>query len=254
VRRYADLTAVALLASGAAPAVALGPNTAVRAPFAVLLILVLPGYAASEAVFADRLHDRAARLLVALALSFSIVIVVSLLLYVVRLRLDTDSWAAALAAVTCGAAITATLRRRVAGAARSRPTCRVRLHAVVLIAAAVLVGAGAVAFARTPLAAKNVQGYTALWIQPKRSAAVSVGVANDDLRSFRYRLDVRVNSSVLYQRQFRLAPGEAWEKSFSLARIPTLANSHVEARLYRSDHPLTLYRLARLQPGVFASR
>lgn len=252
-RTRADLVAVAVFAGVAALIVVFVPQVVVRAVFALPLVFILPGYAITAALFAvDRL-DGARLILLTVGLSLSAAILCALVLHL-TVGLHPASWSAALVAVTWGGSVVAG-RRPDAGPVMRRRLTGVRMVDVAVVLIAVLVAIGAVAFARSPLPAKKAQGYTTLWLEPRGSASaprVMVGVMSDELRRYTYRLDVRAGSEVLYRRYLTLEPGRRWEGAFSLARVLVLAETRIEARLYRGDRPPQLYRLVRLRAGTFS--
>jgi uncharacterized membrane protein len=252
-RRYADLIAAAVVAAAAAEAIALVPNIAVRTAFAVPLVFVTPGYCLTLAVFGRERLDGVRLLVLTLTLSLSFAILGALALDLFPFGLQATSWTVLLVACTWIAGAAAAVR----GGAQprtGRPRPRIRPVDAALLVAAALVAAGAVAFARTPLPAKNVQGSTALWMVPETTQAVRIGIESGELDTTRYRLDLRVGSSVLYRRLVTLEPGQRWEHLVRVRPLRVAANSALQARLYRRDAGPEVYRLVRLGPGRVVAR
>jgi uncharacterized membrane protein len=253
-RRHADLAATVAVATIAALVVMLVPGLLpLRVIVALPLLVALPGYSLTAALFPGREIDWPRRLLLSMALSLSLAVVIGLVLNLMPFGLRSASWAAALLFVIWAATLVAVARRRRKGligpAARVR---RVRLRdaAFLLVAACVL--AGAVAFARTPLPAKKTQGYTALWLLPgsgRETASVRVGVASGELNPMTYRLVVRVGSRVVHERRlFRLEPGAEVDETLHLGAAASARRVPIEALLYREDDPQSIYRVVRLWP------
>lgn len=254
-RRNGDLIAAAVVAAVAAEVVALVSNVAVRTAFALPLLFVTPGYCLTVAVFGRQRLDGARRAVLTLAMSLSLAILGALVLDLLPFGLQATSWTILLAAVTWIAGAAAAVRR---GVQPQRGWTRPRLRPVdaALLIAATLIAAGTVAFARTPLPAKNVQGYTALWMQPMPATtqAVRVGIESGELETVPYRLDLRVGSSVLYRRLITLEPGQRWEQVVRVRPLQVAADSPVQARLYREDEGPEVYRLVKLGPGQVVAR
>jgi uncharacterized membrane protein len=253
-RRHADLAATLVLAAIGATVVTVVPGLLpLRVTLALPLLLVLPGYSLTTALFPHREIDRSRRLLLSVALSLSLAVVIGLVLNLTPFGLRSPSWAAALLIVTSAASTVAFVRRQrrvTAGPVARVPPLRPR-DAVFFLAAACILG-GAVAFARVPLPAKKVQGYTVLWLLPGsrgEAAAVRVGVTSGELEPVTYRLVVRVGSRVHQQRLLELRPGDAWEESVRVGTSPSGRRALTEALLYREDQPQTVYRAVRLWPS-----
>jgi uncharacterized membrane protein len=252
IHRNADLVATVVVATISALVVVLVPDVLpLRIVLALPLLLALPGYSLTAALFPDQGIDWPRRLLLSIALSLSLDVIIALVLNQMPFGLRSASWAAALLLVTWACSGIAVARRRREGtiAAVARvPRLRPRDAALFLVAACVL--GGAVAFARTPLSAKKVQGYTALWLLPGsrgETATVRVGVTSGELHPMSYRLVVRVGSRAAYQQRLKLQPGGKWETSVRI-RPAAARRAPIEARLYRGDSPQSIYRVARLWP------
>jgi uncharacterized membrane protein len=243
---------VVAVAAVAALVVTLVPGMhALRAPFAALLLLVLPGYSLAEALFGRRTIDWPRRLLLTVGLSISSSVVVGLLLNLAPFGLRAWSWSVALFVVTCAAGAVA-IRDR--GEAPSLPAGLRRLVALpslLFVIGAALVLASAVFLAGTPLTAKNVPGYTAFWLVPggrEKPATVRVGIKSGELKALNFRLVVRVGKNLAYDRRLpAFQPGREFETTVAVKRAAAGGTPTV-ALLYREDNPGSVYRLARLWP------
>jgi hypothetical protein len=123
-----------------------------------------------------------------------------------------------------------------------------RLRDLRLSLAALVVFGGAIAFARTPLAANNVPGYSAVWLLPGsagETTTVRMGVTSAEKQPRNYRLILRSGDTVVYRRRLALAPGGSFAAVVKLgSRRP--AGATLVASLYLRDRPTSVYRLARL--------
>jgi uncharacterized membrane protein len=258
--RHADLLATAAVATIAALLLMLDPGLfTLRVILALPLVLALPGYSLSAALFPNGEIDWPRRLLLSVALSLSLAVVIGLALNLMPFGLRSVPWAAALLLVTVAATAVALARRRrlelIGSVSRVR---RVSLVDAALLLGAACVLGGAVAFARTPLTAKKVQGYTALWLLPgsgRGTATVRVGVTSGELNPMTYRLVVRLGSRVVSERRrFQLQPGAEVDEVLHLRATASARREPIEALLYREDRPQSIYRVVRLWPPKRVAR
>ena len=251
-RRNGDLLAAALLAGAGALVVQFAGNVPTRLIFVVPLLLILPGYVVSAAIFGRERIGLPHLLLLSLGLSLSTDVVGAVVLHLLPFGLRSRSWSVFAVCVVWGAGGIAARRRAGTGGRIVLPRPRLGRADAILLLAAVLIAAGAVAFARTPLPAKNVQGFTALWLLPASDAgALHVGVTSAELHGTMYRLEVRTRGGLLYGRRLSLEPGQKWEQTIELPPGALARRSPVMALLYRSDEP-RVYRSVRiwLRAGV----
>jgi hypothetical protein len=236
--RRACVVTIALAALCAGVVVA-STSTPVRVAFAIPLLFVLPGYALAAALFDQARLATAPRFLLGLGLSIAAAILTALFLDVTRIGLGTGSWAMSLALVTVAAAGAGALRPETAAPPR-RLLPRVRGRDALLVVGALAVTVTAVVVGRTPVEAKNAQGFTSLWVRPALGAAhaVRLGVQSSELQVSSYRLVLRRGSTVLLRRDLRLEPGDRWVKVVPLAP----GARRVRAYLYRGDRPGRVYR------------
>ena len=141
-------------------------------------------------------------------------------------------------------ALWALLALRVNKALKSSAALQTMLRNVLLVALALVIGAGAIFLALKPLPAKGVSGYTALWILPGPSSShtVVVGIQSSELHPTSYRLSVRSNADQEVDRRLTLQPGQRWTQRFPVGR----SSRRVEAQLFRSRSPGQVYRRVRL--------
>jgi hypothetical protein len=239
------------------------PITAVRAIFAVPLCLVLPGYALTSAAFARRSVTRAHMLMLTVAMSLSILAIGSLVLQLVPGGLRTASWTVLLLFVVIGgSAIAARRRRPVADRRWPDLPPRPRLLEAALLVIAGLGTAAAFALAKTPLPARNVIGYTQLWMLRAGSASqpgVHIGVASAETGSIAYRLELVAEPDhapiqAVASFQFALRPGQQFERVVPIATFAPSGSQRVVAHLYRRDQPYAVYRYVLIRISDSAQR
>jgi hypothetical protein len=104
--------------------------------------------------------------------------------------------------------------------------------------------------ASLPAPADRVQGYSALWMLPPETNAgrtVKIGIQSTELQTTSYELRVQFNDQIIQEwRDIILETGQGWSNSFQLP--PTANASQVQAKLYRTDQPDTVYRIVHFQP------
>jgi hypothetical protein len=179
-----------------------------------LLVLVLPGLALTELLFAPRSLDGPRRALLVPALSICVAIVAGIGLDAADVRLDRDSWAVVLGAVAGLAAVGAALhpgrRRR-----PRRLELRVSRHASALAVAAMLLAvaaATALVVSVRPVGAEHVAGYAGLGLVPARSGGFDLSVRSVELERARFAVVVRALPSerVLLRKTLVLEPNQSW--------------------------------------------
>lgn len=256
--RHPDLLAAQAAAVLCAAVAVVVPTTAVRAIFAVPLCLVLPGYALTSAAFAHHSLRRAQALLLTVAMSLSILALGSLVLYLTPGGLRTASWTALLLFVTIGGCAVAARRRP--GATHTlrldRPLRRPRPTEATLLVIGGLGTAAAFALANTPLPARNVIGYTQLWMLPAGSASrpvIDLGVSSAETGPVAYRLELVAKPDVgpvqpLAMFNLALRPRQGFERVFPVAALAA-HNDRIAAYLYRQDQPGVVYRHVVMRLG-----
>jgi Protein of unknown function (DUF1616) len=230
-------------------------TSAVRAIPAILLVLVLPGYALSVAVFPQP-RETFQRCLLALGLSLCVDVLGALILDRTRVGLTSPSWSIGLAGFTLTACAVAK-HRRAAGAPPSVPVAKSRdataksrgpkgLASAGLAAAALAMIVAAALIAGLPSSAAHVRGFSTLWIlavKPSKGR-FSVGIRSEELRKTSYRLlaTETAGQRVVFRRRVTLAPGRQWVMSGTVAVPRTGIPQQVRVSLYKADRPGVVYR------------
>jgi len=211
-----------------------------------LFVLAIPGYAVTSALFARGRLRGTEVVLLSLSLSVSIAVLGSIFLHLLPGKLETKTWTVLLVATTVVAGIWAVLRiRKQPPREDGRPRlARLRPSQAALLALALLFTAAAIIFARTPLPASGVRGYTALSIVPgpQGSGTVQVSVRSSELDRRPFRLAVHADARRTSEFLLTLDPGERWSRRFRVDR----SLNRVDARLFRADSPGRVYRRVRL--------
>jgi Protein of unknown function (DUF1616) len=247
VRGHRDLTVAAAAAVACALIAVVVPLEIVRAIAALPLTLYLPGFALVAAVFDGEDLAPLKRLTIEVAASLIVLVLSAFFLNIFPFGLTTASWAVLLALLAIlGCAVAARRRGRAKGrrgplfAPFERPPAR----SLVMLGAAVLIGAAAIALAQKPLPAKHADGYTALWMLPAdaREEALVVGVQSNEQHPASYRLRIGTRGgSQSRTYPVKLDPGE--EKTFEVEVPPrSTGSTHVVASLYREGRPDDLFR------------
>lgn len=225
-------------------------------PAGLLLVGVLPGFALTDALFGLG-GDLAERVLTIVGLSLSTVVLSGLLLDVTA-GITRTSFAVLLAAVTIAAAATSAGLSRRTATRSARPRVRVSLPEVLAVAVAVVLTAGAVAYARKPLHARGITGYSILWIHPaakvvatltpsgditaRASHKAEVAVVSQELRTTQYLVVASTGSGPTRKWQLTLRPGARWH-----AFVAEPLRGDLRAVLYvRGDKGWRPYRNVRL--------
>lgn len=259
--RVAGSGFIATLAIAAALLAAeIASPTVVRVSSAILLLLVLPGLALTRVLFPERRLGAPETVLLSVALSIALAVVGALVLHATPFDLTRGSWAVLLAGVTVLAALVAQVRaqrdlrldtsfERVTKRRDPIPAApRIRRQWLIngaLLGLALGVGISAISLARTPLPAKGIEGYTALWLLPGDTGrrTFEVGVQSSELETTRYRLVVRVAGTRVPPYRFELGTGGRWKARL---RVERGFSGTVRALLYRASAPDKVYRRVRL--------
>jgi uncharacterized membrane protein len=227
----------------------------IRLVAALPLVLFLPGYAISVAIFPRRFFGVVERLLLSLGLSLIGVALAGLALYWITVSLQAGTWAIVLSGITvCASAIAWWRRKRTHSIAALplKPHFNLSLRDSLLLSLAILVVAAAIGLARMPTPPRGVSGYTLVWMIPAGDGNINdyrLGVSSMEFSSVSYRLQVLLDGQVIREwPELRLASGESWETSVELQSNQAGAGS-VEAMLYRLDNPDVVYRHVKLQRG-----
>jgi uncharacterized membrane protein len=254
---HRDLLAVTAGAAVSALIVLTVPVTAIRAAFALPLCFVLPGYAATAAIFGRSKPGGARLTMLVLAMSLATLVLGSLVLDVPR-GLRAGPWVGLLTAVVVATSAIA-WRRRGESEPVTRPLPRLTVGTgnALLLAIALLGTTSAIVLSEVPLRAAHALGYTELWLTgPDKMSLLRIGVTSAEQHATTYRLEVRVGSAAptVVAPDLTLRPAE--QKRFTV-RVPTrVSGSQPEAVaiLYKAGDP-EVYRsaTARLPPDTSVS-
>lgn len=248
-----DILSVIILSSIAFILALLVPGNWVLIRIVTLpLVLVLPGYALTSALFTKQVLGIAERLLFSLGLSVVIVILSGLVLNWMPFGLRTSSWAVLLTGITLGACAAALLRRR--GQGISNPgrlgigNIGLTFGQTLLLGLAALIVCGAVAVSIVGAEQQPRPGFTQLWILPASGAAntkdtVRLGMSNMESKTMEYRLAVNVDGKVVKEwTSIDLNANQTWEDTLVLPQVTHKGTARVEAKLYRIDASAKVYR------------
>jgi uncharacterized membrane protein len=223
------------------------------------LVLVLPGYALTSALFPERAFGVAEHLVFSLGLSLIIVILSGLALNWTPFGLHPSSWAVLLSSITLSASAVALVRRR--GQSISAPgwlrigNVGLTLRQGLLLGLATVIICGAVAVSIIGASRQSYARFTQLWILPAQGAntknTVRLGVSNMESTVMQYRLDVNVDGKVVKEwPAIDLNSNEKWEATLVLTPTGSVGVAKVEADLYLIEASTTIYRHVVLWLGT----
>lgn len=249
--RHTDLAAAVVLAFVGAVAALAIPWIPLRGLLGVPLVMVLPGYALSCALFPGAL-GWTERLLLTGGIGLAAIVLGALVLNSTPWGLSTGSWAVALFCLTAVGAAVAAYRRDRREWPDSTQAQRAPLEPrqLGLLAAAALITGTALWLAHTPIPEQSVQGYTLLWAVPDREAGdthIRVGVQSYEPGATRYTLRIASDGQSLQEFTFDLQPIDEWQGEVTVS--PGSAHQ-VEALLYRADAPEVVYRRTVVRVGT----
>ena len=210
------------------------------------LVLVLPGYALTAALFSSDALSLVERIVFSLGLSLVVAVLGGFVLNWTVGGLQTASWAVLLGSVTLvasGAALMRRLRETEKESATSRSDLRIDWGQAALFGLAILVVVGAVLVARGG-ALQQAVGSTQLWMLPADGAdqnVVLLGVRNMEPQAMKYRLQVTVGNDVVREwATIELDPEQKWETTVVLPA--GTKQGAVQAKLFLPDQLGTPYR------------
>jgi uncharacterized membrane protein len=223
------------------------------------LVLVLPGYALTTALFPKRIFGISQRLVFSLALSLVIAVLGGILLNFTPWGLHAGPWAVFLGGITLVACVVALVRRRAQNISSSawlrHENIRLNFRQGLLLSLAVFLVGGAIAMSIIGAEHQPSPGFTQLWILPGIGAdaktAVRLGVKNMESTAMEYTLTVNVDGKPVKEwLAIDLNPNEQWETTLSLPPTGQIGSTEIEANLYRADAPTTIYRHVVLWLGT----
>ncbi|MDQ3810206.1 MAG: hypothetical protein M3336_07940, partial [Chloroflexota bacterium] len=158
--------------------------------------------------------------------------------------LQPTTWALLLGGATLAFGTPALLKRRRRAAAMHASPSRIKLADGLLLGLGGVFVVGALVVAQRGAVEQPAQGFTQLWMVPavvdEEQPAVQVGISNLESGATSYDLQLVAADNVVGEwGSVRLEPGQRW---VGLAVLPDALSGPLEARLYRSDSPQTLYR------------
>jgi uncharacterized membrane protein len=258
--RSFDLIAVVLWACAGVAILVSGANMLViQAIFALPLILFLPGYAFTAALFPASFGEsppestpsclnRVERMLLALGLSLALTALGGYVLNVLPSGLNRTSWAIALGSLTVLAAGVAYFRRP-AISAGSKGRLDLNARPIVMLVLALLLAFGALSIATSAAVNQAEPGFTQLWMLPSgraNSLALRLGVRSHERSTLQYRLEVQgMSKTTLSLDPITLNPGAAWETTLIL---PGKHRGALSVLLIRTDRPRAIYRQVTWKP------
>jgi hypothetical protein len=240
MKGYRDLRRVTALAAACGLLALILPTDVLSLLAALPLLLFLPGFAITAAVFAHGRIPFQHMLVLSIGLSLATLALGGLLLDYLPGGIRAGWWALLLFAVVLAACRAAALRRprRWRPPERS-PVPRPNPLQAGLAAGGALAILAAVVLAFVPLGASGTVGYTELWVKPLEGsrAGVEIGVRSGEPEDVPYRLFVKFGDGEPPQgRTFSLEPGEKRKVRLLTEGEPEAAKL-IEAALFREDRP-----------------
>jgi uncharacterized membrane protein len=210
------------------------------------LVLWLPGYALTAALFPEGKLSLLLRLLLNLGGSLAVAVLGGFVLNLTPWGLGPVSWPISLGGATILMGAFALARRR--GRALIRPPLfrlDLSLAQALLIGAAMIVMMGAVGLARWGAIAAPSTPFTQLWATPVQRSdgeAIQIGIHNGEGSTETYGLQVMVGDEVIYSwSALMLAEDQRWQQ---IVQLPAnvAPSAPVEVQIYRATAPEYLYR------------
>ena len=218
----------------------------------LLLVIVFPGLATIAAVAPWAPLARWDTVTVAIGTSMALVVGTGLLLNFTPSGLEPGVWSATLAAITMAGAAAGMVRRnwdpdgaetKADGSGEADSPGRPRPVEIVQILAAVAIVAALVTSARA-VGSLPQSEFTQLWLlEAGASAAVEVGVLNQEGETVAYSLVLSNAGEVLERADFSVLPGSTWEQTIPLGSVQ---RGEIRADLYRLPDQSTPYRSTTL--------
>jgi hypothetical protein len=216
------------------------------------LVLLLPGYALTLALFARQVPETPSQLLLSVGLSLAITILEGLALNLTPWGLQAVSWALALGGTTLAAGIVALLRGRHSSPPVAAPATGPTIRQGLLMGVGAAFLFAAIFIASSPAPQQGLEGYTNLWMVPADTGSPStlqVGVSSLEFATTQYKLQLEADGKVIQEwPAIMLEPSQTWEADATIR--PELLNAGpIKAVLYRLDAPAQVYRHALWWPS-----
>lgn len=249
-----SLTLMVVAGCGTALLIWLAPaSTIVHLILGLLLVLILPGYALTELLFAKGQLTRTERLLYTLGGSVMVATLGALLLNQVPGGVQTNGWIGLLVGVTLIGTLLGALKGQPATttAAPRLPRLRISFNQLLVLAIAVGVAGIAVKTAQTPTSPQGLTGYTLLWMLPADDTSrLALGISNQEFAPTAYKLQVKVDDQLAQEwPSLLLGVNGRWAAELAVPAT-AVAGHEITAELYRLDQPDQLYRHVVLRPAV----
>ncbi len=217
----------------------------VRTCIALPLVLLLPGYTLTEAIFAPGEMEGVGRLLFSVGLSLASAALTGLALNLTPWGLRAGAWAVALYLIVLGAGVVAQKRRLRQPIVRGEARRLAGIRQMLLLGPALLLAMGAIAVAAFGALRVRPPDFTELWILPAAQGEenrVRIGIHSRESAATSFRLQVIVAGEVVQdQVDITLSPNQQVEAIVHLP-APQADVEAVEAKLFRREDPDRAYR------------
>lgn len=214
---------------------------------ALPLVLVLPGYTLTEALFHKQSLDASHRLVFSLGLSLAIDVLSGLLLNFFPIGLQAISWSTLLGLLAVIFALLVAYLRRGAAMHVAQPRrFRLSIYQGMLFGLAIVVAILSFVYVDTGVIQQPHPAFTQLWMLPEvqtaKSCDVRLGVRSFESTSVTYTITMTVNGSpATTWPSVVLAPQQEWDRVVPISPTAT-QDAFIEGRLYQFDKPTTVYR------------
>lgn len=186
-----------------------------------LALYVAPGYVWSQILVGPRARGLE-RFAITCVLALAVPVFGGLVLYAADIPLRRSTWAALLACIGLVGALWLSF---LGGGSEFQWPAAGRIHwtwpigPTIALAAATVIGAGALVIARVSAEARHYPGFTQLWLAPQKRSAyeASLGVSNHQGAAARYKLVLLHKRRVVRVWHLSLEDGEAWQTIVSIS-------------------------------------
>ncbi|MDQ2715668.1 MAG: DUF1616 domain-containing protein [Chloroflexota bacterium] len=245
------LMATGIAAMNVAWALLPGHIPVISIMLALPLVLILPGYTLTEVLFHARFSDIFQRLLFSIGLSMAVAIITGFMLNLLPVGLQALSWAVSLSLfTTIFSLLAARLRQKSSMPRTARPWPRIAMHEYILLGLATTVTIFSLQYAATGVTQQPHPGFTQLWMLPVlqagSSCAINLGIRSFETTPVTYSITITANGTTISRSSpIVLAPQQGWQRVVPVT-LHTGGEVYLQAQLYRSDAPETVYRKVNL--------